>query len=458
MKFKNIRVLGILGTALGTVALVFLFQNFTTTNSYIKPVGSFYVFDNFENRTRTNSIWNLTGTSCRQVPHKSTDGKYPTLGQTSRPGYCDLQYDNTTNNSFLRFITHPFDRRDALKVDLVKTVDLGKGGSETRAKTSFKFNTPLPGKSLLEGWDLAGDYYQNPNNTLRYSFDFRLFDLSILEENLAKSATIAQFHQGGQIGQKICGAYYAGSAPSPGLHVQLNPADPQKVDFILGLKLFEEDVPQGFPKDRCKMESPRSGTAPSRSICLVDVWKQTVDKSEVLRKWYSVSFIIKFAQKGRLEFFFGAEDSSDTEVAYKRRIFSNKLARLNVPTTFNDCPAQIYLGNYVLGYSELDTTIKTERTPLLGFHKASWLGLPDTATREQMIAACTTKPPAYKDPKTGKVRPWEPEKHRLCKGDQWVSPRMENLYGRFMSGSGAVNEVLPQLITDYDNFRIVQSK
>lgn len=431
-------------------ALFLPFQNFTST--YILAPGRSYVFDNFETGTRTRTIWNMSGASCNQVLHKDSNGRYSTFGQTGRPGYCDISYDpQSPNNKFLRFITYPFDRRDAGKVSFEYSVDQGKGGSETRARTSYLFNSVASGKALYEGWDFGGDYYATPTNTLRYTFDFRVTDLSILEEKLAASATIAQFHQGAKMLQKSCGTYYAGSAPSPGLYVKLNDTNSSLVDFRLSLKLFEEEIPSSLRpfKTSCVTQSPISGTVgPARSICEVVAWTGSYPKKDVVQKWFSVSFIMKNSKAGALEFFFGSKESSTDSIKYGRKIFLNKAGRLNVSTTFNDCPAQIYLGNYVLGYTQLDPTVTSSRSPLYGFYKADWLGLPASATLEEKQKACSIKP-------AGATR-WLPDIHRLCQGDKWVSDRIYEKYGKFINGSYGSNETPPRFITDYDNFRIVQ--
>lgn len=434
----------------GLAILFIFFQNFTTTE-VLKSPGQAYLYDNFESAPRSHAIWALRGASCNQILHKDPSGKYPGLGQTARPGYCDFRYDPQTANTFLRFITHPFDRRDAEKTNFQNSVDHGKGGSETRAKASFSYNTTTPEKTLLEGWDMGGNYYAVPTNTIRYSFDFRIYNMSLLEENLAQSATIAQFHQGAKFGEKVCGAYYAGSAPSPGLHASLNKTDPTKVDFKMSLKLFEEEIPVSLRpfKKSCVLQSPMYGTVgPTRTICEVPVWTQTLPKTEVLRKWFSVSFVMKPARAGTLDFFFGSKESTLSTVKYSRKTFVNQASRLYVSTTLNNCPGQIYLGNYVLGYAQLDSSITTERAPLYGLYKPEWLGLPSGATDEQMQAACVTKPSG--------ATTWVPKIHRYCQGDQWVSPRMFEKYGKFITGNYRSPETPPQFITDYDNFRIVQ--
>jgi hypothetical protein len=280
-----------------------LFQNFTS--AYIKGFGQSYVFDNFELPTHSEAVWSLQGASCNQILHKDTADLYPTFGQTVRPGYCGFRTDKQTANTFLRFITHPFDRRDASKVTYQESVDHGKGGSETRGKPTFAFNKPLTGKSLDEGWDLGGDYYSTAENTIRYSFDFRVYNISIFEERLAQSATIAQFHQASKFGDKTCGPYYAGSAPSPGLYMSLNKDNSNLIDFKLSLKLFEDQIPSSLAgsKTNCLGQAPIYGTSgPTRSICEVLVWTESFNKTDVVGKWFSVSIIMKNAKAGDLEF------------------------------------------------------------------------------------------------------------------------------------------------------------
>lgn len=447
--FKLLHVKAIAALIVLTVTFI-CFQNFSS--SYIKTAGQSYVYDSFESSTRSNAVWMLSGASCNQILHKDANGKYPLFGQTARPGYCDFRYESDPKNTFLRFITHPFDRRDAAKNVYKNSVDQGKGGSETRAKGTFSFNSLATGKSQLEGWDLGGDYYATPTNTIRYSFDFRIYNMSILEDKLANEATVVQFHQGAKIGEKSCGAYYAGSAPSPGLYTSINPTDPAIVDFKLSLKLFEQEIPSSLVqfKRNCIINSTLYGTVgPNRSICEVIVWSASYPKIEVLRKWFSVSIIMKNSTSGTLDLFFGSRDSTLESYKYKRQAFVNSTSRLYVPTTMNSCPAQIYLGNYVLGYTQLDPSITSARVPLYGLQKPEWLGLTSSANDEQMQAACTTKP-------AGAIK-WVPEIHRYCKGDQWVSDRMIEKYGKFINyGSYTATETPPQLITDYDNFRIVQ--
>ena len=75
----------------------------------------------------------------------------------------------------------------------------------------------------------------------------------------------------------------------------------------------------------------------------------------------------------------------------------------------------------MLGYSQTDPNVSTHRSPLYGFYKAEWLGLPESASRAELNAACSTKP---KDSKK-----WLPEMHRFCKGGNWVADGMFEKYG-----------------------------
>lgn len=68
-----------------------------------------------------------------------------------------------------------------------------------------------------------------------------------------------------------------------------------------------------------------------------------------------------------------------------------------------------------------------------------------------MSLACTS-PPDYIDPKTGRKRPYIPEKHRWCKAraeEDFIFEDFYNDYQEFISTSSI--DQPPQIIVDYDN-------
>lgn len=450
----NKKALSIISLTVLSSLMFVVFQNFTAKNK-----GMSYLFDGFEVEGTSQKIWTLRGASCNQVPHL-IDGKYPTLGQTIRPGECVFREDRATGNHFLRFITHPFDRRDATYKGVTlyeDSVDHGKGGAEIRASAASLYNGN-------RGWDLSGEQYLRSGNKVRYSFDFRIYNLSIIETRedstrkdlagnklkykLANSSTITQFHSK-QITKdrfgnlKSCGNYYPGSAPSPGLDITESEGDVSSVDFKLFLKLFREDIPTAFIASikTCSTQLPRGQTNPAlkRELCLVEVWSKTYKKVDVVKKWFSASVIINSdIRNGSLEFFFGSKDSNATSENLYQRVAFNNQKRIIAPlaTQHNNCPSTIYLGNYVLGYNQ----------EMYGYYKNSFLSknLSDSAPKELVHDACKQKLGRY-------------DRHRFCQGDSFVHDNFKNEFGRFIDGDfNPLTESPPMLIVDYDNFRIIQ--
>lgn len=431
-----------------------MFQNFVYKNK-----GVSYLYDGFEVENASRKIWTLTGASCNQVPHLK-DGKYPTLGQTTRPGECVFREDKNTGNHFLRFITHPFDRRDAAYrggTPYENSVDHGKGGAEIRANDASLYND-----KSKSGWDLSGEQYLQSGNKVRYSFDFRIYNLSIIETRedgtrkdkygnnikykLANSSTITQFHSKQNTKDKLgnlksCGNYYPGSAPSPGLDISETKGDTTAVDFKLFIKVFKEDIPKGFVARTCSTQLPVGSTdsALKRDLCQVEVWSKSYKKTDVLKKWFSASILINSdIKKGSLEFFFGSKESSaQPEVLYNRVAFSHKKGIIApLATQHNSCPSTIYLGNYVLGYEQ----------EMYGYYKNSFIKLEENASNELIRKACNDKPEPF-----GRY-----DRHRACQGDSFVHKNFINEFGKFIDGSFYSTETPPMLIVDYDNFRIIQ--
>lgn len=435
-----------------------------------KPAGYAYVWDSFDSMTTTSQVWTMAGASCSQVLHKSSTNSFPTFGQTSRPGYCGLRDDAATGEKFIRFITLPFDRRDAGKFSYRNSVDAGKGGAETYTNASYSYGVATSSKVADKGWDLTGQYYMNSANRVRMSFKFRIYNDSIFQTGLAKSASLFQMHA--QKGA-ACGEYYEGTSPNPGLMVRKDPLNSSRIEFYMIVKIFTDyRVAAGLgsvPPLGCSIEKSASGLY-SKEVCEYIVWQESFARDDVLKNWISVSLTSRSTNtaNSRFSLSFGREDlSASAPLGSKGRIFKNGSTTLNQPTSSNACPNRPYLGNYVLGYPEVDSTSSISRDPLYGFYKKSWLGLPDSASTNDMILACTTRPKIngqyYKD-SLGTNLPWEPLKHRFCKAenggnaDTWVSDRIRLLYGKFIQGGSAIpaGESPPQLIVDYDNFRVVQ--
>ena len=451
-----------------------------------RPVGTTYLWDDFSDPGTSSRIWMLDGrasclTESHSTPRSRGGVRYPRLGGASRPGSCRIE-SNPSDGDFLRFVTQPFDRRDAGNpfrgtriVPYVDSVDLGKGGSETRADPAYLFGSTEGGKPAEKGWDVHGSAYWANHNRIRLSVDFRLADLSMLEQDLASSTTLLQLHAVNSINSGLsCGRYFKGMSPSPGLYLKV---DGEMVEFSLGIKVFRGGLPASLLQhfstaeldSRCSPETSTDGQA-VQEICKLTVWTHRMAKSDALGQWMSVSLFITPASpnqppptRGMLELYFGLKNGDPTTNpdARQSRRFVDSTWKLGIPTQATDCPNRVYLGNYVLGYKEYLAGVGTAsngRAPLHGFIASKWLGLAN-GSRAQMRTACATHGFA-------ETPYWYPAGHRFCQslpertplpGGDWVAPEFDARYGRFIVGAQLADETPPQLIVDYDKFRIVEA-
>jgi hypothetical protein len=282
-----------------------------------------------------------------------------------------------------------------------------------RARLSYKYD----GVNNKRGWDNKGEHYLNPANSVRYSWKFRLLNLSLLQkdpDNIKPSsaAVIGQFHS-----QSVdCGPYETGYSPAPGLDVRVNAAPDgsgDRVYFKLFTKLKLSQVPVGLPV--CTSEP-----------CEVVLWEGDYPISAVSRAdsadthippWFEVSFLMRNSQaNGAFKFYFGVKDSGDPNLEYQVRMLNGANAStkvLQMPMTQNNCPNVPFLGEYALGYSSKY------------YGRASG-----------------------DNPNSDPVRPDSVWRHqRLLANARYMS---------YVNGTWPDSDPPPQLIVDYDDFRIVQ--
>jgi hypothetical protein len=407
----------------------------------LQPNDWAYVLDTFSNETTSAQIWAYA--SCTDTPYGTVDANRPnlrflTFGQASRPGLCDFRTEGT--NKFMRFITMPFDRRDAeesednyCKADgTVNTVDERKGGSEMR---SDEFHDYLyDGVVKTRGWDTFGRHYLTSTNTVRFSWRFRLLNVSMLKgmsngEKLATSAVVGQFHsQTNPNDPDHCKAVESSFSPAPGLDVSVGKAldGTEQVFFKLFTMLRNSQIPAGQP--RCAGDD--------NTICNTTLWQQGFPISQVTRvdssdthmpPWISVNYVMRSSKNnGALKFAFGVDGSSDNNLKLQNRLLNGANTSsyvLHIPTTQNECPNRPFLGSYVLGYN------------------FKYYG---GASRDKR---CYAKGDA------SLIRP-----DHLPTPSTWVHPdffkdaRLKSYY----DGTWVDGNTPPQFIVDFDDFRIVQ--
>jgi hypothetical protein len=403
----------------------------------LQPDGWAYVFEDFSSTANSNAWWYYA--SCNQTAHGTTDGsapntQYKTFGQASRPGHCGPR--TLDGNQFFRFITMPFDRRDAVVTynadgsvasDNWNEMDDGKGGSEMRSRQSYAYD----GIANKRGWDDLGLNYLAPTNTVRFSWKFRLYNVSMLKrdaagDRLATSAVVGQFHS-----QNIpeCNRNYSydpGFSPAPGLDVRVDPGPDgsDHVYFKLFTKIRNYQIPAGIPK--CSQAD-----ADANKICQVKLWELGFPIADVTRvdsadthvpPWISISYVMRpSVTNGALKFFFGVEGSNDPALNYQLRPLDGAGANqfvVRMPMTQNGCPNKPFVGAYVLGYNR------------------------------KFYGYLHGDAPHYVPRRTDQ-QPWP---------SVWVHP---NLLGNshlksYIDGTWAAGDYAPQFIVDYDDFRIVQ--
>ncbi|MEK8030851.1 hypothetical protein AACH06_08505 [Ideonella sp. DXS29W] len=423
---------------LGMVTAPLLIAGNVNATPILQPDGWAYVYEDFSNTSNSNNWWYYA--SCNQVAHGTTDGnapntQYKTFGQASRPGYCGPR--TLDGNQFFRFITMPFDRRDAVVTynadgsvasDNWNEMDDGKGGSEMRSRQTYYAYDGITNK---RGWDDLGVNYLAPTNTVRFSWKFRLYNVSMLKrdangDKLAASAVVGQFHS-----QNIpeCNRNYTyedGFSPAPGLDVRVDPGPDgsEHVYFKLFTKIRNSQVPSGVQK--CSQAD-----ADANKICQVTLWEQSFPIANVTRvdsadthvpPWISISYVMRpSVTNGALKFLFGVEGSSDQALNYQVRPLGSAGSNqsfLRMPMTQNDCPNRPFVGSYVLGYNR----------KYYGYLHGD---------------------AAHYVPKRTDQQPWP---------SVWVHP---NLLGNahlksYIDGTWAPGDYPPQFIVDYDDFRIVQ--
>lgn len=315
-----------------------------------------YFEDNFQDTAYTNYFWRK---ACSTTPH-NVGRSYPKLG-TARYGYCWVP---PRANQFMRFQVQPFDIRD--DEDMLRL----KGGAE-----------------------IVGKFPQRLEDT-KYSWDFRLWDLSMLTSGLTKHFFVHQFHS---VDKPECGPALVNSSPSPGLDVSMS--TPDQVTFTLLIKpVYSQigiDLKPFVNVGKCSLQPDQS--------CQVILWKETYPLAEVYKVWIHIVYRIKFSQTdGTLSFAFGREDYAGS-IGFQQRIFQNGVGTLVVPTTVNACPYVSHLGIYALSY-----------------------------------------PSDY----------YGTEGDRATYGPDWASARMTTEYDRFIKGTQTEGENPPSLIIDIDNYKI----
>lgn len=256
---------------------------------------------------------------CSPLSHE-VDGKFPTLGQASRLGYCG----RASVLAALRFVIQPFDVRTP--------VDVGKasGGGEI----------------------VAGRAGQIDSETHAYQWDFRVVDLSMLQRRLVAHLAVGQFHS---VDAFACGETPDASSPSPGLDLAM--PTPDQVQFSLYFKPIYSRIPPAF----LPYADRQCATEPDKP-CNTTLWRGTYPLADVLNQWLRVRFKIKFApSEGTLAFAFGSQFGIGTDLAFSQRTLKNGAQMVVAPTTVNQCRHALHLGVYAQGYDRAYFGSEVER-------------------------------------------------------------------------------------------------
>lgn len=343
--------------------------------------GQTFLSDDFESAPQTDYYW---ARFCSAKGHLTGAASYPALGQAVRPGACVRV--TRQHNSFIRFTTQPFDiRSPCCGADFLK----GSGGAELGPPYD---RAVYPDGLTERGWDVDGKTYQSPAGTVRYEWDFRINDLSMLEAGLVRHAAIGQFHSQNR---EPCGESSVNSSPSPGLDVTLIGADQVKLSVYI--KPIYNRLPPSLHADQSCAATPDQP-------CQIVLWRGTYALKDVLGQWMHIAFTLRFApdSQGSLAVSFGRKlGTAPGDLAYQPRI-----QPLSVPMTVNSCPYIVHLGTYAQGYS------------------SDYYGT------------------------TG------PDGERALNGPAWVTDRFKAEYGRFIAGGQAPGEHPPQIVVDFDNFKV----
>jgi hypothetical protein len=291
-----------------------------------------------------------------------------------------------------RFITQPFDVRLPMGADFFK----GSGGSEIEPISGRGI---YPDDFLDRGWDLTGQTYAAADKEVGYEWDFRLVSLSLIQAGLVRHAAIGQFHSQNDPNGP-CGSSIANSSPSPGFDVAMIDAD--HVKFTVYIKPIYNQVPTELGR-----WIDRSCSANPDQPCQMVLWRGVYPLSDMTNHWLHISFIMKSARdaSGSFAFSFGRKDkAAPADEVYQSRILVTGSPKINVPMTGNNCPNRVVLGIYAQGYND----------DLYGITNGE----------------------------------------RVANGPSWVSPMFYNMYSRFINGLENPYEHPPQIVVDYDNFRV----
>jgi hypothetical protein len=440
----------LLGRSIFVIAAV-LCNPASHAQNVLKSTGDSYVDDHFDSAGHSNQLWHYASCLMNQ-PHgaRPTSGgpglAYPILGQASRKGYCGFETDGAgpAKNTYIRFITMPFDRRDAdtSKDNFLTSVDRRKGGSEMRARKNFVYDAA----KNKQGWDFYGKTYLNPSNTVGYYWNFRLSDVSMLLPNnkgikLAGAAVVGQFHSQTAAFCNVTEKYVPRFSPAPGLDVRAITVKNPTTGFI------EEKLQFDLFSKITNAQAKEAGLACSDQpddICKVHLWKGVYPLSLVAKRslgvagvapWISVSYIMRSSKtNGAMKFSFGVDPAKYPaivkevpELAYAERKFLNGASVLKAPTTQNECPNQPFLGSYVLAYA------------------TQYYGYPTDAEFPRARSNSATESQKNRPIRSNQVNP-----------SRWVRSEFANDYGKFIMGAQEAGQFPPQFVVDYDDFRILQ--
>jgi hypothetical protein len=392
----------------------------------VQAYGYEYLKDKFNKNgsteaNRFSDLWSPG--ACSTVPHSESSKP----GSISRTGACQIKDDGS--DPFVRFTVYPFDSRNTDE----DSGDWGKGGGEALPRNATE--NAYGYATNKTGWDVGGQKYLINNNTVRYTWDFRITDISLLEPvvapgsgvtgDLAKAplvsaAVIGQFHSQTQYLNNFtsrtassCGVTPEGTSPSPGIFVS---SDGSTVRFRMSLKMDESLMPAYLSsayKSNCEVQADRNGSGVTKNICYFEIWSVSLPKSDVLNKWFSVLIDTKISagNAGSYDFYFGRKDLSGAlPAAYKNQSFLGgaKTVLDSIPTKVNACPGEPRLGVYALRFNPLYYA--------------------DALSLEEAIAIRKTKP------------------------REWVS----NAYKKTFLSGGQNPLKAPRMTIDYDNFKITQ--
>ncbi len=208
--------------------ILYIFGIFLILSSELTAADDYrYIFQtDFERNENFSIKWNTN--ECLTWPLFGE--KLTQTGSSLYQGHCYRRFSADENNTFARFETYPFDRRNPAGDKLTNT----GGGELTR-----------DWKRMIE--DRQDGFEESRGKTVEYRYSFRINDLSMFEKDLATALILGQLHtnngavkySGSESCKLHCYAIETAASPSPVL--QLYKIGEDQYELRLIHKQFGED-------------------------------------------------------------------------------------------------------------------------------------------------------------------------------------------------------------------------